>query len=385
MNKNGRIKEIHDKFLKIKDFISLAQQSDILDEALSDSEQINADYIKAELEILYSLKEYVTETNLSFNQLPQDVLFANLSEEDQSMLFYLACKSISIDIEENGEISLTRYISVSYWNDDPVFFPVFLRDEKNNKSNILRNKIVEAITDYFSDNNIKDISVKVLEPLDSQQFKSIMAANPLSILNWFSTTPDELYNQAKFAAEDNREWLQTVIIPISVRSKNYIDICNQEDVFTIVDLKDYLLKDELNLRCSINDVLSFEDIIEKSEDGRFYFWLSTQLDIPLDTKGNGPDSREGFIHCISDENNQINHMHVSIDFMKNGECLETVKATKEVFQQNEILSLTANWSSKATLADSFTFTFGTIEELGDEYFLNNYNSFIYIPKNATLN
>lgn len=385
MNKNDKIKKIHEKFYKIKEFVLEVQESDELEDNFNDFEQKNADYIKSELEILSLLNEYISNTNISFNQLAQDILFSDLSEEDRDMLFYLSCKSISFDVEENGEVSVTRYIAVSYWNDDPDAMPIFLKDEVENKSILLRNSLVSAIEDYFTDKKIKDTYVRVLDPLNEQQFKSIMASNPLSILNWATTTPDELYNQAKFAAEDDREWLQTIIIPISLRSKNYINICNQEDLFTIIDLKDYLEKETLNFRCTMSDVLSFENAIEKAEYNKFYFWLSTQLNIPLDANGVNPDSREGFIHCILDDNNQINHMHVSIDFMRNGECLETVKAVKEVFGQNEILSLTANWTAKATLTDSFTFTFGTIEELGEEYFMNNYNSFVYVPKNIILN
>lgn len=367
MNKEEKFIEIINNFLDFRKFTQDYNEKDI-------SEKQAEVFILKEEDLIENIRQYLIENclDIKYQAIMMHPLISSMSDEDQYHFNYYIAKSLSIYKNKDGKYKLVKFVPISYWNDDDKQYPLLVKSNKNNDQKIIQ-EIFDKILSFTEDRTQESVEIRLFQPIMSENLTQyLFNENVNSIVNFIEKL-DMNVNRKK----ESVNWYQNIVVPVVIESDNYKSIYSINNKLNIHDINNEY---PINERKMYAEISFFNDIPERNESLKFYFWLSTILNAPIVPDGEANDivSKDGFIHCVVSEEGLLVEFEVSIDLILGNGDVKIIKANKKVFRDGEIPEISSFWASRSSQYDSFTFTFGVKEEKDDDGEL--YNSIFIMPK-----
>ncbi len=367
MNKEEKFNKVISEFLNFRKFSLDYSDSEV-------SEKQAEVFLLKEEDLIEIIRDYLIQNclDIQYQAIMMHPLISEMSEEDQYYFSYYIAKSLSLYKNKEGKYKLVKFIPISYWNDDDKQYPLLVNLAKNNDNKVIQ-EIFDKMLKFIEDKTEENVDVKVFQPVMLENLTQYLFYKDVGSIVNFIEKLDVNTNRDK----ESINWYQNIVVPVIIESDSYKSIYIVNNHLNVQNINNEYPLDERKMYAEIS---FFNDVLERNESLKFYFWLSTVLNAPIIPEGNSNDivSRDGFIHCVVSEDGLLNEFEVTIDLILGNGDVKVLKANKKVFRDGEIPEISSFWASRSSQYDSFTFTFGVKEEKEDHS--EQYNSIFLMPK-----
>lgn len=332
-------------------------------------------FLLKEEDVLDKFRSYLLENclDIKYHAIMLHPLISNMSDEDQYHFNYYIVKSLSLYKNENGNYKLIKFIPISYWNDQREQYPLLFNSGKNNDNTIIK-EAFNRILNFIENKTEEEVEVNLFKPIMKDNLLNYVFEDEVgSIVNFLNKLDSDVNRD-----NESLNWYQNIVVPIVIESKSYksLYILNNK-----LKINDILYENPISQREMYSEISFFNEIPEKNETLKFYFWLSTVLSAEVVDEGNDDEivSRDGFIHCVVTDDGLLSEFNVNIDLILGNDDIKVLKANKKIFRDGEIAEISTFWAERSSKYDSFTFTFG-VKESERENDKEQYNAIFFMPK-----